>query len=379
MRVALENARVLLDEGFVDDRVVVLDGGRIESIVPVGDARLAAIAREDLHGGLLLPGFIDVQVNGGGGALFNDDPSVATIAAIARAHRRFGTTSLLPTLISDDRRIIERAIDATRDAIAQNIPGVVGVHIEGPCLNEVKKGAHDAEKFRDLDADDVAVLTSLHAGRTLVTLAPEMTSPATIAQLVARGVLVSAGHSNATYAQMQPALAAGVTAFTHLFNAMSPLGSREPGVVGAALSHQESWCGLIVDGHHVDPVVLKLALACKRRDRFLLVTDAMPGVGSAQDHFMLQGRRIEVSEGRCVDENGVLTGSNLDMASAVRNSVSMLGVMLEDAVRMASTWPAQFLGLGDELGRIAAGYRANLVLLDADLQVRNTWIDGVRD
>ncbi len=379
MRVALENARVLLDDGFVDDRVVVLAGGRIEAVVAPGDARLADMAREDMHGGLLLPGFIDVQVNGGGGALFNDDPSVATIAAIARAHRRFGTTSLLPTLISDDRRIIERAIDATRDAIAQNIPGVVGVHIEGPCLNEVKKGAHDAEKFRDLDADDVAVLTSLQSGRTLVTLAPEMTSPATIAQLAARGVRVSAGHTNATYAQMQPALAAGVTAFTHLFNAMSPLGSREPGVVGAALSHQESWCGLIVDGHHVDPVVLKLALACKRRDRFLLVTDAMPGVGSGQDHFMLQGRRIEVSDGRCVDENGVLTGSNLDMASAVRNSVSMLGVTLEDAVRMASTWPAQFLGLGDELGRIATGYRANLALLDADLQVRNTWIDGVRD
>ena len=399
MRTVIHNAKVLLDEGFVDDCVVVLDEGRIASIVrgtgSTGSPRTgeeewiaktvqgepveSAAVTFDAQGHYLLPGFIDVQVNGGGGALFNADPGVETIAAIARAHRRFGTTSLLPTLISDDRNVIARAIAATREALAQRIPGVVGVHIEGPCLNEERKGAHDAAKFRDLDDEDIAILTSLHDGRTLVTLAPEMTQPATIARLAASGVRVSAGHTNATYAQMQPALAAGVTAFTHLFNAMSPLRSREPGVVGAALSHADSWCGLIVDGHHVDPVALKLALKCKPRDRFLLVTDAMPGVGCDSDHFYLQGRRIEVRDGRCVDEAGVLTGSNLDMAGAVRNAVEMLDLTLQEAVRMASQYPADFLGLDDELGRIAPGYRANLVLADESLQVRATWIDGVAD
>jgi N-acetylglucosamine-6-phosphate deacetylase len=376
MRIALVNGRVLTDDGFVDDHAVLVADGRIEAIVPLEDARCRDAERRDLGGHILLPGFIDVQVNGGGGALFNDDPSVETIRTIASAHRRFGTTALLPTLISDDTRVIARAIEATRDAIAQGVPGVIGVHIEGPCLNEVKKGAHDAAKFRDLDDSDIALLTSLRSGRMLVTLAPEMTSPTTIARLADSGVIVSAGHTDATWAQMQPALRHGVTGFTHLFNAMSPLTSREPGVVGAALADPDSWCGLIVDGHHVDPVALRIALACKRRDRFMLVTDAMPSVGSGQDHFFLQGRRIEVRDGRCVDESGVLSGSDLDMASAVRNAVTMLGVSLEDAARMASTWPAEFIGVDKEIGRIAPGYRADLVLLDAQLRVRATWIAG---
>ena len=203
-----------------------------------------------------------------------------------------------------------------------------------------------------------------------------MTSPATIAALAANGVRVSAGRTDATYAELQVALDHGVTGFTHLFSAMSPLGSREPGAVGAALTHTDSWCGITVDGHHVDPVVLRLALACKRHDRFMLVTDAMPSVGCSQDHFMLQGRHIEVREGRCIDANGTLSGSDLDMATAVRNAVAMLGLALEDAVRMASTWPAEFLGLGHELGWIAPGYRANLVLADASMHILQTWIDG---
>ncbi len=376
MRTALANGRVLTDAGWVQDRTVLLRDGRIEAMVVADDPRCHEAKTHDLQGQWLLPGFIDVQVNGGGGVLFNDDPSAQTIATIARAHRRFGTTSLLPTLISDDTRQIARAIEAARAALAQRVPGVIGIHIEGPCLNEMKKGAHDADKFRDLDAGDIALLSSLHEGSTVVTLAPEMTSPATIAALAANGVRVSAGHTDATYAELQVALDHGVTGFTHLFNAMSPLGSREPGAVGAALTHAESWCGIIVDGHHVDPVVLRLALACKRHDRFMLVTDAMPSVGCSQDHFMLQGRRIEVRDGRCIDANGTLSGSDLDMATAVRNAVAMLGLALEDAVRMASTWPAEFLGLGHELGRIAPGYRANLVLADASMHVLQTWIDG---
>ncbi|HXN16483.1 MAG TPA: N-acetylglucosamine-6-phosphate deacetylase [Usitatibacter sp.] len=376
MREALANAHILCDEGFVKDRVLLIEGDRIVDLTTENDPRCAAARRHDLAGRLLLPGFVDTQVNGGGGVLFNDDPSVETIRTIGRAHRRFGTTSFLPTLISDDLSVIARAIAAVRAAIGASVPGVIGAHIEGPCLNEARKGAHDAAKFRALNDDDVVLLASLSVGRTLVTLAPEMTTPAMISKLAASGVVVSAGHTNATYAVVKTALAHGLTGFTHLFNAMSPLTTREPGTVGAALSHQDSWCGLIVDGHHVDPVVLRIALRCKRPERFMLVTDAMPTVGASQSTFMLQGRKITVENGRCVDDKGTLSGSALDMASAVRNTVDLLGVELEEAVRMASTYPAQFLGLDYELGRIAPGLRANLVLADGRLNVFDTWIDG---
>ena len=376
MREALVNARVLVDGAIVADRAVVIDGERIAAVLPRASVSSASHRLTDLEGGLLLPGFVDTQVNGGGGALFNEDPSVETIRAIGAAHRGFGTTSFLPTLISDDLSAIARAIEAVREAMRAGVPGVIGIHIEGPCLSEARKGAHDAAKFRGLEASDVELLSSLGAGRTLVTLAPEMTTPGMISMLAGRGVVVSAGHTNGTYADIVKALAHGLTGFTHLFNAMSPLTSRKPGVVGAALDDAESWCGIIVDGHHVDPVVLRLALRCKRLDRFMLVTDAMSTVGSDQQSFMLQGRRIMVRDGRVVDEQGILTGSALDMASAVRNAMGMLGVDLAAAVRMASAHPAAFLRLEGEIGSIAPGSRANLVHAGEDMRVLRTWIDG---
>jgi len=373
---ALANARVLTDEGFVSGRVVLLDAGRIVALVGEDDPRVARAERRDLKGAFLLPGFIDCQVNGGGGVLFNDDPSVAAIRAIGAAHRRFGTAGFLPTLISDDFSVIAKAIEAVRAAIDAKVPGVLGVHIEGPFINALRKGVHDPAKFRGLDAEGVGLLSSLGVGRTLVTLAPETTTAATIRALADTGVVVSAGHTNGTFEEMAEAFRHGVSGVTHLFNAMSPLNHREPGAVGAALLDPDCWCGLIVDGRHVHPAALQVALRCKRPDRFMLVTDAMPNVGAAEDSFMLQGKRITVKDGVCVDENGVLSGSAIDMASAVRNCVDLLGLPLEQAARMASTYPAQFLGLGGELGRIAPGYRANLVAVDEDVNVIDTWIEG---
>jgi N-acetylglucosamine-6-phosphate deacetylase len=376
MSVALVNGRVLRDGVLVEGQCVLLKGGRIAAIVDAHDPRCRDAQRHDLGGGLLLPGFIDSQVNGGGGVLFNDAPSVEAIRAIGAAHRRFGTTGFLPTLISADLDIVARAIAAVRGAIQAGVPGVLGLHIEGPYLNVARKGVHDPAKLRELDAGALGLLTSLREGRTLVTLAPEMTTPQIIQKLVAAGVVVSAGHTNATYAEIEPALRHGLTGFTHLFNAMSQLTGREPGAVGAALSDPDSWCGIIVDGVHTDPVVLRIALKCKPHERFMLVTDAMPSVGTHNASFELQGRRISVSGYVCVDEDGTLAGSNIDMASSVRNAMSMLGLPLSEAVRMASQWPAEFLGVAHELGRIAAGYRANLVLADDELNVRETWIDG---
>ena len=372
----LINGRVLRAEGFVQGQSVLIERGRILDVLPADDARCRAAQPYDLAGGLLLPGFIDLQVNGGGGVLFNDAPTIESIRAIGAAHRRFGTTAFLPTLISADLDIVARAIAAVRSAIAAGVPGVLGIHIEGPFLNAARKGVHDPAKLRELDASALGLLTSLRGGRTLVTLAPEMATPQLIQQLVAAGAVVSAGHTNASYAEIRAALAHGLTGFTHLFNAMSQLTGREPGTVGAALDDQRSWCGLIVDGEHTDPVVLRIALRCKPLNRFMLVTDAMPSVGTSQGWFELQGRRISVRGHSCVDEDGRLAGSNIDMASCVRNAVSMLGLSLPQAVRMASQFPAEFLGVSQEYGRIAAGQRANLVLADDELNVRETWIDG---
>jgi N-acetylglucosamine-6-phosphate deacetylase len=376
MSIALINGRVLREDGLAEGQCVLLGQGRILDIVAPSDRRVRRAERYDLGGQLLLPGFIDSQVNGGGGVLFNDAPSVESIRAIGRAHRRFGTTGFLPTLISTDLDIMARAIAAVRSAIEAGVPGVLGIHIEGPFLNVARKGVHDPAKLRELDASALGLLTSLRGGRTLVTLAPEMTTPQMIEKLVAAGVVVSAGHTNATYAEIGTALRHGLTGFTHLFNAMSPLTGREPGTVGAALDDPASWCGIIVDGEHTDPVVLRIALRCKAHDRFMLVTDAMPSVGTNNDSFELQGRRITVSGSACLDEDGTLAGSNIDMASCVRNAISMLGLSLPEAVRMASQGPAEFLGLAHDTGRIAPGLRADLALADEALNVLETWIAG---
>lgn len=376
MLAALVHGRVLTPAGVVDGQAVLIEDGKIAGVVPE-DQVPASAQRRDLAGGLVVPGYVDTQVNGGGGVLFNDAPTVETIAAIGAAHRRFGTTGFLPTLISDDLHVVDQAMRATEAAIEAGVPGVLGVHIEGPFLNPKRKGIHDEGKFRLIDDEAIALLSSLKRGRTLVTLAPERTTPAMIQRLADAGVHVAAGHTNARYETMRQALDHGLTGVTHLFNAMSPLTSREPGVVGAVLENQTAWAGIIVDGRHVDPVTLRIALRTRPLDRFMLVTDAMPTVGLADKRFVLQGRPIVVRDGVCVGEDGTLAGSDLDMAGAVRNAVHMLGLPLEDAVMMASAAPAAFLGLEDQRGRVAPGYAADLCLLDEQLDVTATWIDGV--
>jgi N-acetylglucosamine-6-phosphate deacetylase len=374
MATAFVNGRVLTENGL-ESKAVVVAGGHIQS---VADANAAAGAqnRIDLEGNVLLPGFIDVQVNGGAGVLFGEAPSVAGIRTIAQAHARFGTTGFLPTIISSDLHVIGEAIAAVEAAIATGVPGVLGIHVEGPFLSRARKGIHDASKFRALDEEAFALLTSMRHGKTLVTLAPEETTPECIEKLARAGVIVSAGHTNATYAETRAALDHGLRGFTHLFNAMSQIAPREPGVVGAALEDENSWCGIIVDGRHVAPAVMRIALRCKGEARLMLVTDAMPSVGNPVKSFQLQGRAIRVEDGVCVGPDGTLAGSDLDMATAVRNTMRLLGVDIGVATRMASPSPAAFLGLDGETGRIAPGYRANFVMADDDLNVRRVWIDG---
>jgi len=380
MKTVLRNARILAGDDFRDDLAVVIESGRITALVSDAAPMLGqADEQVDLGGGWLLPGFIDAQVNGGGGVLFNNSPDVATLRTLAQAHRRFGTTGLLPTLISDDVQVMRAAIAATRQAISEGVPGVLGIHLEGPYIAPARKGTHDPNKFRVPDAAEIALAASLDNGVTLLTLAPERVPLESIRALVERGVVVAAGHTAASYEEARAGLEAGIRGFTHLYNAMSPLTGREPGAVGAALEDRDSWVGIIADGVHVHPASLRVALACKPCGKVMLVTDAMPPVGAEDPSYELYGEVITAVDGVVRNAAGSLAGSALDMATAVRNSVQLLGVSLAEAARMASTYPAQFLNLDDRYGHIAEGHHADLVLLDDALQVRSTWIAGQRE
>lgn len=369
---------VLLGDGWSEGVAVRVDGGRVAALSRLDDASLADLPRHDLAGRALAPGYVDAQVNGGGDVLFNDEPTPDGIARIAAAHRRYGTCALLPTLITDDRAVMRRAIAAVDAAIAAGVPGVIGIHLEGPFLAPERKGVHDPGKFRVPDAGDLELLASLRRGRTLVTLAPERVAPEFVAALVARGVVVAAGHSAADYATTRRALAAGLSGFTHLYNAMSPLTSREPGVVGAALDDAASACGLIVDGHHVHAAAMRIALRAKPRGRVFLVTDAMPPVGGRDPRFSLGTLAAVCRDGLCVTPDGVLAGSALDMATAVRNAVAWLGVPLAEAVRMASSYVADFLRLEDRRHGIVRDAPADFVELAPGGHVAATWIAGRR-
>jgi N-acetylglucosamine-6-phosphate deacetylase len=373
---AFVNARMLTPSGLQSDCAVLVDDERIVAVVADDDARVQRAQVHDLGGALLAPGFIDCQLNGGGGVLFNDAPDVDALRRIGAAHAQFGTTGFLPTLISDRPSVMCAAIEAVDQAIASGIPGVLGIHLEGPYLAPDRRGIHDATMFVRPQADDIERASSLRNGKTLITLAPECVGGAAIRQLIARGVIVAAGHTAADYATMRRALDAGVSGFTHLFNAMTPLQSREPGVVGAALEDAASWCGIIVDGFHLHPAALRIALAAKPRGKVFLVTDAMPAVGSDQDTFQLNGETITCRDGRCVNAHDTLAGSALDMASAVRNTIDQTGIAADEALHMAATYPADFLGLSATHGRIAAGCRADFVVLDESMKVRQTWIGG---
>lgn len=374
-RTALVGAAILTGEGLVEGHALVMADGRIEALISAENIPVGMVVQR-LGGGTLVPGFIDTQVNGGGGILFNDSPTVEGVATIAAAHRKFGTTALLPTLISDDLDVVAAGIAAVDAAISAGIPGIAGIHIEGPFLNARKKGIHNADKFRVLDEAAIDLLGSLKQGRTLVTLAPENAPPGAIRALVERGVIVAAGHSLASYEDMERAIGEGLSAVTHLYNAMTGLESRAPGVVGAALDHALT-CGIIVDGHHVHPATLRVAYKILGPERLMLVTDAMPTTGWDQDHFRLGDTDIIARDGTLRGSDGTLAGSALDMAGALRNAIAMMDVRLAEASMMASQTPAHLLAMGDKRGRIAPGLAADIVHLDDALMPRTIWIAGV--
>jgi N-acetylglucosamine-6-phosphate deacetylase len=385
MKRVITGGRVFTGDRILDGHAVVIDGGRIAAVVAVADAptdgREAQVRRVPPDS-LVVPGFVDVQVNGAGGVLFNDTPTPEAALAIAAAARRTGATSVLPTLMTDDPAKMRQACDAVSEAIGRPGGGVLGLHLEGPFLSTERPGVHLPRWMRRPVPADIDFLVEAargrlgDPGRMLMTLAPECVDDRDLARLAAAGITLSAGHTAATLERTREALVAGVRGFTHLFNAMPPIQGRHPGPVVAALADPDAWCSIIADGVHVHPAMLQLIVQIKRPGKVLLVTDAMPPSGTDATSFTLFDRKILRDSGRLVTEDGILAGADIDMATSVRNCVELLHLPIEDSLRMGSLYPAAYLRLDDQLGRAAPGYRADLALLRPDFSVLATWVAG---
>jgi len=365
---------------FFDEQVLTIVDGKIIAID-------SDISRVDVSvEGLVVPGYIDLQVNGGGGALFNDSPSVETLKIIMAAHAKYGTTAMMPTLITDKIEVMQQAADVIAQAINEKTPGIVGIHFEGPHLSVEKKGTHCADYIRSISDAEWHVFSRQDIGQVIITIAPENVSPADITRMVKLGIKVCLGHTNADFKTAQTAIDAGASGFTHLFNAMSPLQGREPGVVGAALLNNHTSCGLIVDGFHVDYASCQLAIQAKPQGKIFLVTDAMPPVGTDLTQFALYDRTVYVDNGKLTSTTGELAGSTLTMANAVKNTHEKLAIPLDEAIRMASLYPAQYLYQNKNTnqsqqiirGELTQGKQADMVALNKDLSVKETWISGKR-
>ncbi|MEM8816319.1 MAG: N-acetylglucosamine-6-phosphate deacetylase [Pseudomonadota bacterium] len=373
---ALVGARVFDGERFLPEHAVVLQAGLVDTVCRV-DQLASGIERLDLGGGVLAPGFIDIQVNGGGGVLLNNAPTTGGLQTLVDAHRAGGTTACMPTIITDAERIQKQALEAFEQADAAGVAGLLGIHFEGPYLSTRRRGVHSDTFIREASPADLDWLCEAAAGcRILLTVAPEAMRPGQIARLTEAGVLVFCGHTAASFEQTMSAVSEGAAGFTHLFNAMSPLGSREPGVVGAALLADDTYCGIICDGHHVHADVIRLAHRAKPRGKLLLVSDAMATVGATTKSFELYGETISESGGRLVNGEGRLAGSAISMLDAVRYTHLECGIALDECLRMASRYPAELLGVSGERGYLRPAYRADLVHFDETLSAARTWVSG---
>ncbi|AOR64551.1 N-acetylglucosamine-6-phosphate deacetylase [Pectobacterium wasabiae] len=374
---ALTHSRIFTGHQILDNHAVVIADGLIERICPLADLS-SGIEQHDLGGAFLAPGFIDLQLNGCGGVQFNDSLetiSVKTLEIMQQANQRSGCTSFLPTLITSSDAFMKHSVNVMRDWLAQNKHQALGLHLEGPWLNVIKKGTHDPAFIRKPTQELVNFLCANAGAITKITLAPEEVEPAVIRQLTAAGIIVSAGHSNATWEQAKQGFAAGIRFATHLFNAMPYLTGREPGLVGAIYDAPEVYCGIIADGRHVDWANIRNSKRIKG-DKLVLVTDATAPAGADIDQFIFAGKTIYYRDGICVDENGTLSGSALTMIDAVRNSVEHVGIALDEAIRMATLYPARAIGVDKQLGSIESGKVANLTAFDRDYHILKTFVNG---
>lgn len=378
MATAFTNARIFDGDGWHEDRALVVDDGKVVGIVAKNDLS-PGVTIVDSEQAIMIPGFIDLQVNGGGGVMLNDDRSVDGIRKICEAHAKFGTTGLLPTLITDTPDITAAAIDAGVEARQARIPGFLGLHMEGPHLSIARKGTHHPGLIRPMEDTDLQRLLAIgnDVGTRMITIAPENVTLQQVEALAQAGFIVSLGHSDATYETAKAYAEAGARLVTHLFNAMSPLENRSPGLVGAGLDLGQLSCGIIADGFHVHPASMRMAIRSKRGPgHVFIVTDAMSTIGTNLDGLLLNDRQIYRKNGRLTLADGTLAGADIDMLSSVLFVHRELGIEFEESVRMASLYPAQAIGIGERKGMLLAGYDADFVLLDAELRMKSTWISG---
>ena len=374
---ALIHGRIYTGHEILDGHALVISGDRIERLCPLAELP-SGIEQRSLKGAIISPGFIDVQLNGCGGVQFNDSAdavTVETLEIMQRANEKSGCTSYLPTLITTSDALMKQGVSVMREYLAKHPHQALGLHLEGPWLNIVKKGTHNPDYVRQPDAGLVNFLCDNADVITKVTLAPEMVDTAVIRQLTDAGILVSAGHSNATLAEAKKGFRAGIGFATHLYNAMPYISGREPGLIGAIFDEPDLYCGIIVDGLHVDYANVRNAKRLKG-DKLCLVTDATAPAGANIEQFIFAGKTIYYRNGLCVDENGTLSGSSLTMIEGVRNLVEHCGIALDEALRMATLYPARAIGVASQLGVISPGHVANLTAFTPDYKVIKTIVNG---
>ncbi|MFB5642500.1 N-acetylglucosamine-6-phosphate deacetylase [Kluyvera ascorbata] len=374
---ALTHGRIYTGHEILDDHAIIVANGLIERICPLADVP-ANVEQRSVNGAILAPGFIDVQLNGCGGVQFNDTAeavTVETLEIMQKANEKSGCTNYLPTLITTSDELMKQGIRVMREYLAKHPNQALGLHLEGPWLNLVKKGTHNPSFVRKPDAELVKFLCDNADVITKVTLAPEMVAPEVITALANAGIVVSAGHSNATAQEARVGFRAGITFATHLFNAMPYMSGREPGLTGAILDANEIYCGIIADGLHVDYINIRNAKRLKG-DKLCLVTDATAPAGADIDQFIFAGKTIYYRNGLCVDENGTLSGSSLTMIEGVRNLVEHANIALDEVLRMATLYPARAIGVEKRLGSIAPGKVANLTAFTHDFKIIKTIVNG---
>ena len=371
---ALTNCKIYTGNDVLSGHAVIVDGDLIQAVCPV-EQLPENVKTVDLNGANVSPGFIDVQLNGCGGVMFNDEITADTIQIMHEANLKSGCTSFLPTLITSSDENMRQAIAAQREYQQKYNNQSLGLHLEGPYLNVMKKGIHCVDFIRTSDDAMIDFICDNSDVVTKVTLAPENNKAEHIAKLARAGIIVSIGHTNATYSEARQGFEAGITFATHLFNAMTPMVGREPGVVGAIYDTQDVYTGVIADGFHVDYANIRIAHKIKG-EKLVLVTDATAPAGAEMDYFIFVGKKVYYRDGKCVDENGTLGGSALTMIEAVQNTVEHVGIALDEALRMATLYPAKAIGVDHKLGRVKQGMVANLTVFDRDFNVKATVVNG---
>jgi len=374
MKQAITGSKLFNGIDFIEHKALLIEDQHIAGIVNK-DAIPTDFQVKKLEGGILSPGFIDLQVNGGGGKLFNNSPDKESLNTIISAHQYFGTTSIMPTVISDSLNILQKCTDTISNEIDNN-PSLLGIHIEGPFFNVKYRGVHQKQYINTINASYLNLFETLDKFPVMLTLAPECISIKQLKHLNSLGFKILAGHTDANYDQLEEAVKYGLDGFTHLFNAMGQISAREPGVVGSAFDFDETSASIIVDLHHVHPSLINLSFKQKPKGKLFFVSDSMATINHGEPSFELYDEVVSESNGRIINSEGKLAGSSITQIDAIKNAYQKCSIPLESAISMATLYPAEYLGVSDYIGQLKKGYRADLAHFDSNFHVQNVWLAG---